>query len=217
MYFDRAKKYTQSTKTRPHYMDALLWTEASRIHSLYLWRVHSNAHGGPSRLYYSTVTAPTRQIAIIIVRQCLSIIARILANRSSGILVVLGLRSGKIRRGRLAGLGANGIHDSGFSTAFSDSCASNVVNHGSASAPLTTTDRKGQGMSAVRAHASKTILSTAGTKAADFVFRGWLSFWCADRPTSSGKRTSASTPRGPPRGPNFRPPVRPNCCDNNEL
>lgn len=216
IYFDRLKKYMQSTKTRSHYMDALLHTEASRIH-LYLWRVHSNAHDGPGRLYYSTVTAPTRQIAIIIVRQGLPVSARVLAYRSPGILVVLGLRFGAIRRGRLARLCANGIHDSEFTTAFSDFCISNVANHGSVSAPLTTAARKGQGIPAARAHSSKTILATAGTTAADLLFRGWPPFSRMVGPSSSRKRTLASAPRGPPRGPDFRPLDRPNCCDNNEL
>jgi len=150
-------------------MDALLHREASRI---YLWKVYSIAQGEPG-FYRSTITGPTRHTAIVIVLQCLPIIARVLARRGPDSLIGFRLGSGAIRHGRLAGLCTNGIHDSAFRIAFSDSCPSRVVNHESASAPLTTVVHECYRTAAVRGHTSKTILATAGTQRQASCFEGY--------------------------------------------
>lgn len=160
-YFDWTKKYLESTKTWRRRMLRDSQKHEKKMHGVYLWKVHSIAHGGPE-LYRSTVTAPTRRIATIGIRQGLPAVSCIPARRSLGIHVRLRLGPGAIRRGRLVELCANGIHDLTFNTTFSDSCMPYVVNHGSAAAPLTTAIREGRGMQATRAHSTKTILATAG-------------------------------------------------------
>lgn len=142
-------------------MDALLHKEASWIHGIYLWRIHSIVHAG-SGFYRSTITASTGRTAIRIVLQIFSVI-RVLARRSLDILVSYRLGSGAIRRGRLTVLCANDIHDPAFSMTFSDFYALDVANYESASAFLTTVVHESHGMLVMRANWSKTIFATAGT------------------------------------------------------
>jgi len=122
------------------YIDASIYREATEINGIYLYNVHSIVNGCPG-FYCSTITAPTRSRAIVIILRCLSIITSVLARRSSG-LISFRLGCGAIRHGRLPRLCANSIHDSVLSIASSAFCDPLVANDGSASTSAMTAVHK---------------------------------------------------------------------------